>query len=213
MISGRKSCYRERMNLLHLFAGYRHLRVEDVQDTARGMRITARAFSLGARCPSCRQTTRRVHSRYARCLGDVPWQGRTVQLRLCVRRFVCEQSGCPQRIFCERLASVAGAYARKTQRLTTALTELGNALGGEAGARLAQHLGMPTSPDTLLRLVRQATVPTTASPRVVGIDDWAQRKGQRYGTILVDLERHCPLELLPDRDAVTVAHWLQAHPS
>jgi transposase len=129
-----------------------------------------------------------------------------------VRRFLCSGSQCPRRIFVEPLHGFAARYARTTTRLARTHLAIGSALGGEAGARLAEKLALPTSPDTLLRRVKRAEARATASPRCVGIDDWAWRKGQRYGTIVVDLETSEIIDLLPDRDAATVKVWLAAHP-
>ena len=123
----------------------------------------------------------------------------------------CPVSTCPQRIFCERLSFVA-PHAHRTARLNHALQHISLAVGGEGGARLASALALPTSPDTLLRRIRQLPALPSATPRVVGIDDWAKRKGRSYGTILVDLERGVPIELLPDREEATVRQWLEAHP-
>ena len=163
-------------------------------------------------CPLCGSDTRRVHSRYTRRLDDLPCLGRCVRLQLAVRRFVCSQSGCPRRIFAERLPGFAAPWARTTDRLRRTQTDLGSSLGGQAGARLAARLAITTSPDTLLRRVKRLRNEPAEPPRVVGIDDWAWRKGQRYGTIVVDLERSDVIDLLPDRDAETVAAWLKAHP-
>jgi transposase len=135
-----------------------------------------------------------------------------VRLRVTIRRFVCSRSDCPRRIFAERLPGFAAPRARTTDRLRRTQANLGSSLGGEAGSRLAARLAMATSPDTLLRRVKQLEAEPAAPPRVVGIDDWAWRKGQRYGTIVVDLERSDVIDLLPDRDADTVAAWLKAHP-
>lgn len=71
------------------------------------------------------------------------------------------------------------------------------------------QIGMPTSGDTVLRLVRCLPLPRRPAPRVLGVDDWARRKGQTYGTIIVDLERHRVVDLLPDRSAATLADWLK----
>jgi len=101
---------------------------------------------------------------------------------------------------------------RRTRRLAQAQTQVGVALGGEAGSRLAHQLGMPTSGDTLLRLIRATPVATAAAPTIIGVDDWALRKRTRYGTIIVDLERRRPIDLLPDRNAEALAAWLQARP-
>jgi transposase len=135
-----------------------------------------------------------------------------VTVSLQVRRYFCDNSACARRTFVERLPDFVAPFARRSRRLAEQQRQTGLALGGEAGIRLLQRLVMPTSGDTLLRLIRTIPLPTNATPRVLGLDDWAWTKGQRYGTILVDLERHQPVDLLPDRSAATVTTWLQAHP-
>jgi transposase len=165
-----------------------------------------------AECPLCGLDTCRVHSRYTRRLDDLPCLGRCVRLQFAVRRFVCPQSDCPRRIFAERLPGFAAPWARTTDRLRQTQTDIGSALGGEAGARLASRMAITTSPDTLLRRVKGLRKEPAEPPRVVGIDDWAWRKGHRYGTIVVDLERSDVIDLLPDRDAESVAAWLKVHP-
>jgi hypothetical protein len=112
----------------------------------------------------------------------------------------------------ERIPRVAAAYARKTRRLDEALLGIAFACGGEAGARLAHRLSMSTSPDTLLRCIRHCPEPPSRRLRAVGIDDWAVRRGQRYGTIVCDLDGHCPVDVLDDRESQTVAAWLARHP-
>ena len=147
-----------------------------------------------------------------RLLADEPAFGRRVRLRMALRRFLCPESGCPRRIFVEPLGGFAARHARTTTRLARAHLAIGSALGGEAGARLAEKTAMPTSPDTLLRRVKRAGARSSPTPRLVGIDDWAWCKGQRYGTIVVDLQTSEVIDLLPDRDAATVRAWLEAHP-
>ena len=165
-----------------------------------------------ASCPLCGKESRRVHSRYTRLLADMSCFSMSVQLQVTVRRFSCLERQCPRRIFAERLPGFAEPRARTTSRLSQAHRAIGYALGGEAGSRLSFRLAMATSADTLLRRVKQDNGGSAPPPRFVGIDDFALRKGQRYGTIVVDLERGDVVDLLPDRDAETVKKWLGDHP-
>ncbi|WP_430699098.1 ISL3 family transposase [Mesorhizobium dulcispinae] len=171
----------------------------------------ARPKTEASKCPCCGCQTRRVHSHYMRRLADLPWQGRVVEIRLHARRFRCADRQCRQRIFAERLPETVRPKARRTSRLGESQLAIGFAVGGKPGSRLSHKLAMPVSGDTLLRMIRAAGFEPEA-PRVVGIDDWAWRKGQRYGTIVCDLERNRVLDLLPDRNADTVASWLRRYP-
>jgi transposase len=164
-------------------------------------------------CPLCHVRTSRVHSRYTRTLADLPWGAYVVRVQLRVRKFFCDHPACPRQIFTERLPTVAAPWARRTLRLAQHLLAYGLALGGEAGARLAARLGLRSSPDTLLRLVQAAPTPATSAPQSIGVDEWAWRRGHRYGTILVNLEDHQVLDLLPERSAESVAIWLAQHPT
>ena len=166
-----------------------------------------------ALCPTCAEPSDRTHSHYRRTLHDLPWQGRPVRLHVRARRFRCLNPACPRRTFAESLAGVAGSSMHRTERLGELQCHLGLALGGEAGARLAERLAMPSSADTLLRLVKgnNPRAEPRAVPRVLAVDDWSWRRGRRYGTILVDLERNAVVDLLPDRQAATLAAWLRDH--
>ena len=163
-------------------------------------------------CPTCAHPARRLHSRYRRTLADLPWAALPVRLSLQVRRFFCDTPSCPQQTFTERVPTVARPYAHTTTRTSQAQCDTGLALGGAAGARQLARQGLPGSRQTVLRRIRAYQPAPGPAPQVIGMDDWAKRKGRTYGTIVVDLERGCPVELLDDRLADTVATWLRAHP-
>ena len=188
-------------------------RVEQITpETPDLLSIAAHGTRPGNRCPDCGRASRAVHSRYQRKPADLPSLGRRVGVSLRVRRFYCRNTKCARRTFAEQLPELVAPHARRTRRLAAAQAQVGLALGGEAGSRLLQHLAMPASPDTVLRLVRRLPLPAQEPPRVVGVDDWAIRKRCTYGTVVVDLERRRVLDLLPDRTAETLAEWLRGRP-
>lgn len=183
-----------------------------IESTTTHINLTIVSKGASAECPICHQGTHRIHSHYERTVADLPWSEYGVSWKLQVRKFFCTNPNCPRRIFTERLPGVVAPWARKTTRLAQRLTAIGLALGGAAGMRLSLRLGLRISRQSLLRLVRLMSLPELTTPTVLGVDDWAYRKRSTYGSILVDLETHQPVDLLRDREAETLAKWLQDHP-
>lgn len=190
------------------------LRVDHIEVSGSAVIVHARASEAISACPGCGRSSRRRHSRYRRRLADLPAHGREVRIMLTVRRFRCGTPQCRVRVFAERLASsVTRPYSRRTSRLQGLVRHLGVALGGRPAEALAGRLLLPVSKDTLLRSVRAASDRAAIdAPRAIGIDDWAWRRGQRYGTLICDLERRRVVDLLPDREPATVEAWLSRHP-
>lgn len=181
---------------------------------AGAIQMELRASRRSSVCPRCGTSSSRVHSRYQRTLADLPWEGLPVRILLRSRKFFCVGGQCARRIFAEQLPGTVARYARRSCRSSEALRLITLALGGRAGSRLARKLGLLASRSTLLReLSRRAGSHASCSPRVLGIDEWAWKKGHRYGTILCDLEQGKVVDLLPSRDSETVASWLRQHPS
>lgn len=168
-------------------------------------------LSSSARCPACGVVSSRIHSRYVRTPMDLPWSQCPVRLMITARRFFCDNSSCPRRIFTEPFPNTLERYARQTNRLRNYLLELTNAASAEAAARIARIIGAPVGGDSLIHRQRQEQFAFT-QPRVIGVDEFAFRRGPVYGTLIVDLERHRPIAILESDRAEPFSEWLKAHP-
>ncbi|MBO0776215.1 MAG: ISL3 family transposase [Actinobacteria bacterium] len=186
--------------------------VEEVVVAAGLLLVLARPKAAAAACPACGTASGRVHSRYERRLADAALGGRQVEIRLAVRRFFCPGRDCERRTFAEQVNGLTTRYARKTPLLAGVLGRIAVALAGRAGSRLAGGLGAPASRQVMIRQVMALPDPAASALRVVGVDDFAIRRGQNYGTLLIDCETGAPLDLIEGRDAQPLADWLAAHP-
>jgi transposase len=186
--------------------------IDTVEENEDHLVISAHSTATQAACPDCGMVAHGIHSAHHRQPHDLPSSGRRVRLHLRVPRFRCVNERCPRRTFVERIPDVVAFHAQRTHRLRETLKEVVWETGAEAGSRICQHLKMAASADTLLRITRAIPIEEQPTPRVLGVDDWAMKKGHHYGTILVDLERQQVVDLLPDREADTLTAWLQDHP-
>jgi len=186
--------------------------IDRVEQADCQLTVTVVSTRAEAACPGCGCSSEHVHSQYQRTVSDVPCGGRNVVLRLCVRKFFCLRLSCQRKVFAERLPDLVQPWARVSNRLVEELKAIGLSASAEVSERLTPRLGMHVKAPTLLRYLRTIPPAPKSNVTVLGIDDFALRRGDMYGTILINIETSKPLDLLPDRTAEAVMPWLSTHP-
>ncbi len=187
-------------------------RLEEMSVQEKTVVFRVSSTQLQVVCPRCGQVSRKIHSHYLRTLADLPMSGLAVRLICRVRKFFCTDQDCSQRIFVERLTELAEVSARQTNRLSRIICSLAFYVGGRTGAKVTEQLAIKVSRQTLIRRILKTHPSQISVPRVIGIDDFAFRRGQVYGTLLIDLERRKAIDLIPSREAEDVAKWLRQYP-
>jgi transposase len=184
---------------------------EHVQLCGSVVHLFVHRSASGGSCPACGCWSEALLGSYQRSVADLPLSDRQVVVHLNVRRFRCREPSCRRKTFVEQVPMLAARYARRTQRSCSDLELIGLALGGRPGSRLSRRQHKPTSPTTLLRMVRALPEPPLDTPRELVDTEFAFRRGRRYGTILIDARSHHVVDLLQDPSADALVNWLNEH--
>ena len=195
-----------------VFSGLSALVIEDVEDAGDMIVVRARTRNEPTACPGCGSQTARVHDYHQRTPADVPVGGRRVLVKVRARRMRCPVLGCTVQTFREQVPGVLERYQRRTERLAGQVSAAVRELAGRAGSRLLAALGIELSRHTAVRALLRIALPDLEVPRVLGIDDFALRRGMVYATILIDAETGRRVDVLEGRTAGAVADWLREHP-
>jgi transposase len=195
-----------------VFSGLSALVIEDVEDAGDVIRVRARTRDGAVTCPGCGTETSRVHGYHERTAADVPVDGRRVLVQVRVRRMRCPALGCKVQTFREQVPGVLDRYQRRISRLTAQVSAVARELAGRASARLLPALGIAVSRHVMLRVLLKVPLPALAVPRVLGIDDFALRRGSVYATVLIDAETGRRIDVVQGRTADVAEKWLRDHP-
>jgi len=186
------------------------LRITNVKTIKKGIHISVKSQTHIQTCPSCKQECNEYHSTYRRKIQDLPILGKTVYIHLTAYRYYCRNNECKQKVFCETVGNFFGFYKRMTGRLEDFVTALALNTSCEGASRVCELIGVNISGDTLIRMIiKKASMMEPVKTDIIGVDDWAYKKGSTYGTIIVDGRTHKPIDLLDGRDGKALKEWLK----
>jgi len=173
------------------------------------IQLSIKSNTHEAICPVCKKKSSSYHSTYHRKVQDLPILGKKVILDITAYRYYCDNIECKQKVFAEELEGFAGWYRRKTERLEDMIITIAVNTSCEGCSRICSHMGVDVSGDAIIRLIkRYSKKKESFASEIIGIDDWAYKKGHTYGTIICDGKTHKPIDLLDGRDGQELKKWL-----